>query len=183
MGGCREEDLLAPANWISAGGVGYCCREPSSWDDPLEVWLPSHVLLHTICCWLSYSHKLLLPLWELPLVWSWPWLLHLSLVVVVTCDVSCIPAWKHCTCLRITSSLQLASWLRLRRIPHCRQVFISHQIISSECMIECWWLVSPLSENENCTKVMYSICNLNEIDSDLGWIMEACFMGTCSMMP
>ena len=27
MEGCREEDLLAPANWISAGGVGYCCRQ------------------------------------------------------------------------------------------------------------------------------------------------------------
>jgi len=26
--------------------------------------------------------------------------------------------------------------------------FISHQIILCECMIECWWLVSPLSENE-----------------------------------
>jgi len=163
MEGCWEEDLLAPANWISAGGVGYCCREPSScganilqyspavfnfsrnafywvsptiwnnlpetvisditvstdtfktrlktalysraflhwqvtfctWDssrcerpkvhykpsiiiiillyyndnDPLEVWLPSHVLLRTICCWLSYSCKLLLPLWEPPLAW------------------------------------------------------------------------------------------------------------------
>ena len=41
---CQLVELPPHASWTFVGGAGYSHREPGSWDDQLEVWLPFHVL-------------------------------------------------------------------------------------------------------------------------------------------
>jgi len=90
-GGRREEVLLAIVCRDPLGGASKTSsRQPPGGDEGSTAnefapyasmdqscrarveHMSTWVLLHTICCWLSYSCKLLLPLWEPPLVWSWP---------------------------------------------------------------------------------------------------------------